>query len=788
MKTTERLLTKECPARSWLFSLAPLLACLLAATAAAQPTFPTEEPPTVNSIEVEFVGVRNVSEQNILAHILLREGEPFSLALADQSIRSLYESGNFENIQVRQSPAGDNRIDLTFVVTPLYRISGIRFRGNQKVDTDDLEDEIELEVGQALDRQRVNRAAVAIFDYLQERGFSNARVTFEIERNEAEGTGEVIFLVEEGQRFEINDIDFRGNTAFSEGELENVMETQEYIFLWSLIVGNGRLVEGQLEDDLELLREHYRDAGYLDVRIDPAAVEFLYPDEEEVDIIITIDEGRQYTVGEISFADHTLFNTEVLRAQLDLQPGDVFSPTQIEEAKTAIRDFYGRFGYLDAFPRVERSPNMETGAIDVTFRISEGERYHVESINIQGNTKTRSDVIVRELALAPGDVFDLVRMKTSEARLRNTRFFESVNLSPEEVNVPNRRNLRINVEEGRTGSINFGAGFSTLESIVAFAEFQQTNFDLFAWNNYFMGGGQKLRIRVSVGLESNTFILSFEEPWLFQRRLAFGFELFRQQSDFLSNDYDELRTGLELYLRRRLFELVDARLSYRIEEVQIEDVSPFASTAIQEEEGSRLVSKAGFGLSRDTRNRFTWTTTGNRVSADWQIAGLGGDTYYLNQEYRATQFFPLFEEPFEQSLRIHGRTGTIFDYTNGRVPFFDRYFLGGPYTIRGFGFRDIGPRDSSFNDPIGGNTMALGQAEYTIRLAQPFGLALFYDVGFVNDDAFDWSPADYADSWGFGARVDIMGAPLNLDFAWPITRPDFEEGGLQFHFSFGTVF
>lgn len=766
-----------------------LLVGLSAPIAAAQGGFPQRDELIVQSIEIEFEGVRNVAPENVRAHILLREGDRFSDILADQSVRSLYESGNFEDVRILETLDGENGINLTFRVTPRYRISSVNFRGNDKVDTDDLEDEIELVAGMALDRPKINAAARALFDYLQNKGYSNAKVSFDIDRDRERGTGAVTFIIEEGQRFEIDDIDFIGNENFSEGKLENQMETQEYLFIWSFIVSSGRLIEEQLEDDLELLREFYRNEGYLDVDIDPAKVELRYPDEDELDIIITIDEGRQYRIGQISFADHTLFNDNTLFSRIQIRSGDVFSPEKIQEASTSVKDFYGRFGYLDTLVRVERSPNLETGNIDVTFRIREGDRYHVEAINVAGNNKTESEVIIRELALAPGDVFDLVRMKASENRLRNTRFFETVNLSPEATNIPNRRNLRVNVTEGRTGNVVFGVGFSSVDDIKAFVEVSQSNFDLFAWDNWFSGGGQKARIKVEYGTESSLFQLSFEEPWLFERRLAFGFQLYRQQSDFVSASFNEVRLGGEIYFRRRLFELVDARLSYLLEEVDIKDVRSSAPFIIREQAGKRVVSKVGLQLSRDTRNAFVWTTRGNLVTATWEFAGVGGDVDYINQEYRATQYFEITDDFLNHSIRLHARTGTIFNHTGGEVPIFDRYFLGGAYSIRGFDTRDVGPRaEEDDEEPRGGNTMAMAQAEYTIRIFDPLGIAAFYDVGYVNEDEFDWSPADLNDSWGVGLRIDVMNAPLNLDFSFPINASDHNDEGFQFHFSFGTTF
>jgi outer membrane protein insertion porin family len=741
----------------------------------------------INAIHVQFEGARNVSEQNVRAHILLRRGEVYRQPLADQSIRALYNSGNFEFIEVKQAALPDGSVDVTFVILPKYRISAIEYVGLNKVEVDDFQEDLVSGVGLPLSPVQVKRDSVTIFDHLQEKGYTNASVSYDIIRDEATGTGRVIFRIDEGRRFKISDIRFTGNTHVDGDDLEDEMETSEYISVWSWIMGSGRLRQDVFREDLGKLRDYYRNLGYLDIEISESDVQLDY-DGDALDITIPVQEGRKYTIGTIEVTGNDLIETAVLLEAMQLRSGAAFTPDSIEAAIEAIKDTYGQYGYLDTFVRVERQPDTATGIIDTTFSIRQGQLFEVENINIQGNTKTKSDVIIRELALAPGDVFDLVRMKASEARLRNTRFFKEVNVSPEETGIEGRRNLRINVTENETGELTFGAGFSSLSEIVAFIEFSQSNFDLFSRRTWFQGGGQKFRVRLSLGTASNAFILSFEEPWLYNRRMAFGFELFRSETDYLSTDYNELRMGLELYLRKRLFELVQGRLSYRLEQVEISDVNDLVADVIKREEGTRSVSKVGFLLSRDSRDAYQWTKRGSRLSYNIEVAGLGGQTNYVNQEARATKYFLLFEKPFDQTLRLHGRAGTIFGFNDRSVPFFDSYFLGGPYTIRGFDFREVGPKDARLNDPVGGNSMALAQIEYTVRLVELLGIAAFYDIGFVNEDKFNWDPSDYNDSWGIGARISVMNAPLNLDFAWPLTSDDVNDEGMQFHFSFGTAF
>jgi outer membrane protein insertion porin family len=418
-------------------------------------------------------------------------------------------------------------------------------------------------------------------------------------------------------------------------------------------------------------------------------------------------------------------------------------------------------------------------------------------------------VIVRELALRPGDVFDLRSMETSENRLNNTRYFEAARLSPEYTNIPGRRDLSVVVKEGRTGNLTFGAGFGSIEQAVVFFELAQGNFDLFNWRSGFRGDGQKLRLRASLGSVSSQLLVVFEEPWLFEQRLAFGTEIFRTESDFNSSDFNELRTGFEMYLRRQLFELVEARMSYRLEIVEIFDVD-FGTSSTGDpdrEDGSRpndgiadvyqaadgdkdVISKVGITLLRDTRNSFLFTRRGNRTSLSSELAGLGGDISYLKLEARTAQFIPTFDN-LEQTLSIVGRIGTISPYGGSDdVPFYDRFYLGGPESLRGFDFRDISPRDDDDgNESVGGNSYGLISFEYGFRIAEPLGLVVFYDLGFVKESDYNFSLSNYASNWGIGARILLMGSPLKLDLGFPITTPkDVDDDGSQFNFSFGTRF
>ena len=776
-------------------SLISLLAITCSLSLSAQDT---KEYPKVNEVRVEFDGFQSVSEEFVFGNVQLRAGMDYNTALVDQSIRTLYGTGHFEFVEVKVETAEDGSVIVIFEVIPKYTIERIAYSGNKKYKNERLSSKGELEAGLPLDEYQVSEAADKIEAYYVEKGFPDVTVDYRIQRDEATGYAVVLYDIDEGSNVKIKGLFFEGNSAIDDKELAKVLETQKRDWL-SWLTGSGRFDQKKFKEDLELLRTYYRNQGYLDITVDEDSVVLAYKSDGHLEITIPVIEGQFYTLGEMSIENATIFTTGELLSVVDVTPGTAFSPEKVDAAAADIREYYTSRGYLDAGVRAERVPNMQTRAIDLVFRVRESEKFYVESIKVEGNTITKTRVIIRELALRPGDVFDLKRMNTSENRLRNTRYFGDVRMNPESTNVPGRRDLSVTVSEGRTGNFTFGAGFGSVESAVVYFELTQGNFDLFNWRSGFRGDGQKFRFRASLGSTSNEVIIAFEEPWLFEQRLAFGVELFRRESDYNSSDYNELRTGFELYLRRRLFELVEARMSYRFEIVEIFDVNmgtyPDANDGIadvfQAADGEKdVVSKVGLTLLRDTRDSLMFTRRGNRTSLMSELAGLGGDVNYLKLEARTAHFIPTFDL-YEQTFSIIGRVGTVSTYSNSdEVPFYDRFYLGGPDSLRGFEHRDVGPRDNDDEDEaIGGNSYGMLSFEYGFRIAEPLGLVAFYDCGFVNESDYDFSPSNYASNWGIGARIIMMGSPLKLDLGIPITVPDdAEDNGAQFNFSFGTRF
>ncbi len=691
-------------------------------------------------------------------------------------------------------------MDIDFIIIPKYKVASVVFSGNEIYSSNRLRTKVDSYAGGILDERVVKRDVDKLLKYYQDKGYSLVKVKYSIEKNDELGTGVIRFDIDEGGDITIENINFAGNTHIEADALQGNMKTSTWVFLISHLTDWGRFKEEDFQDDLEKLRQYYRNEGYLDVEIDESKVKFDFPNADEpgeMDIDIDIVEGRQYKIGDTTFRNNTLFTSEELAEFVryhKLTNGNVFSPRKVDKLVDDIKNFYGEYGYIETIVRALRRPNIETGNIDVTIDIIESERFYLESIVIQGNSKTKSEVIIRELALAPGEIFDLKRMQNSENRLKNTRFFDEITLTPEVTNIPNRRNLRIVAKEARTGNVTFGAGFSTVESFVATAELSQSNFDFLNYKNMFQGAGQKFRIRGSIGSLTNQIIIGFDEPWLFNREVGYGFELFRTDSGYYSDVYSELRTGMTHYLRKHIIEFIEAKLAYTVEDVNIYSVSGSAPQTIKNEAGHRSISEVTLSFLRDTRDSTMFATDGTRLEFLQTLAGgpFMGQTNLYRIEARAGAWFRLGDywsavRPGNPVLSFIARTGSVTGYGGKDVPFFEKYFLGGAYNMRGYKYRKFGPLEKG--EPLGGDTFGYASAEYSIEIVIPeIRFAVFYDVGFLNANSWDFDPTNYNDDVGIGFRIMLMGAPMRIDIAHPVTSAADNNDGLQFNFSFGTLF
>lgn len=744
-------------------------------------------PQRVQQIEVRHVGPAAASDELIRANIRVKVGDPLVKTNVDDDVRNLYNTGYFYNIRVAEERV-DGGVKLIYVVQGKPVLTDVRFVGNTKFSTSKLQKELTSKIGQPLDERKLFADAQKIQTKYQKAGYQRTKAEYKLNINENAGRGSVTIEITEAPKVKITDIQFVGAAAFTEKQLAKQLKTKEkWMFSW--LTGSDKFKDDQFDEDKERLADFYRNKGYLDFEI--KSVDYEYPRPDRMVIKFQLFEGKQYKVGAVAVKGNAVFPTTELERDIRMTAGQTFTPEGQRKDVDSLRDFYGSKGYIDARVNAVRTPNTETGNMDVTYQVAENDKSYVEKIEIKGNVKTKDKVIRRELAISPGETFDMVRVRLSKQRLENLNYFEKVDAQPEPTEVRDRKNLVVSVEEKNTGNMSVGAGFSSIESVVGFVEVSQGNFDMFK-PPWFTGGGQKMRLRASYGSQRQDYLLSFVEPWFLDRKLAFSVDLYHRNTAFQSALYDQVQTGMRLGLEKALWtDFFRGNVSYTIEDVGISNVDPAASPELRAENGTQIVSKIGAGLVYDSRTGGLVPTGGQRLEFISELAGgpVGGEADFYRLELRGSQYLRGFWEG--QTWEIIGRIGSIQAYGGDRITLFNRYFLGGPRTMRGFRFGDVSPRDS-LTEPLGGNTYWLGSVEYSIPLIDRLRFAMFYDIGNVYSSSFSFNPNTakgermFQDNVGFGLRINIPNlGPLRLDYGIPLATDRFQNKSGRFNFDVG---
>ncbi len=738
--------------------------------------------PIVRDIDIQYIGPKTVAKSVILSNMRTTVGQVYSAASVEEDVRNLYATGYFTNLAIKDEPLGDG-VKVNVVVQPKPLVKEIVITGANRVKESRVKKEIKSKTGDPLSEQQVSADADKIKDLYLGKGYNQVQVSYKIDTNEEFGRSVVTFIISEGDRAYVTSVSFVGNQHLTTKELCKIMKTRKKNLL-SFINKSGLFKDDDFRQDLDNLRTYYNSKGYIDMSVKD--VKFTYPKKGEMTVQITVFEGIQYTVGKIDFTGNALYTKDELRVYrgykiVRMDEGKVYSPRAFtkegkepdEELPTLdndikrIRDVYGTKGYIDMQVTPERQANVSSGKIDILYHIVENSQSYVEQIIIQGNNRTKDKVIRRELAVAPGQIYDSVRAEQSKKRLENLQYFEKVDISPQDTTVPNRKNMVVTVEEKRTGSITFGAGFSSVDSLLGFVEITQGNFDLFNFP-YFTGGGEKFRVRLQYGLERQDFEVSFKEPWFLEQRLALGYDLFYHNATYLSTYYNERNYGASVSLARAFGPFWSGSITYTLQEYDLYDFASNSSPELLMEQGYRSDSSITLGMSFDNRDSVMLSRRGVHADFSAQFAGgpLLGQTNIYKFQADAQKYILL---PFDMILTIAGATG-VADYygSSSSVPLFDRYFIGGSRSVRGFGNRDIGPIDSN-NEPLGGNTMAYSNLELTFPIMDRVRGAIWNDVGFLDARPFHYNDAieELNMAAGVGLRLNLPIGPLRLDYGIP---------------------
>ena len=762
----------------------PRLMCACAAVALWAGLGFSSAATTIQAVLIETRG-GVVDEGFVRERLRMREGETFDRGRLMQDVRTLEQTGRFADVQVDAEPSPGG-IRVRYTIVPKHRISELMIEGADALGNRRVREIMALRLGDIVDEAVLAAGARRVQDEYVKKYRPATRIAWTLEPTDPPGTSRVRIRVKEAPRAVINDFQFAGVHSFSDETLRKAMLTRAYRWFnpvhW--FSSAGRVDEDQLAGDAYRIRRFYADAGYLDAKVPAPRIEPTGSTRARA--VFQVEEGSQYHIGRILFEGMKAVTEDELRRTIRLRTGDIASRQALDDAQDAILDYYGNRGYIrtTAEPRVE--PQAEPGRADVIFPVKEGEISTIRDIRILGQSQTQDVVIRRELVVEPGEKFNRTRVRTSEQRLRNLGYFASVYSYPESTPDPAYSDLVFQVEEQRMGQASVGAGFSSIDSFTTFFELSHGNMQLSEWPP--VGGGQKLRLRGTLGTQRTDAEIEFTEPYFLDRRLTFGATLYHRDLRYESSEYDIQRTGGEVSLSRPIPGRSRARLAYGLERINLYNMGEDVSDTIRAEEGARLKSFSTFSLTRETRDQLWAPTRGNNSRLLVGLAGgpLMGDTDWYKVEGQVSQYIPLLST--NRVVLLRARAGAIEEFGDSdRVPIFDRYFLGGPTSVRAFKYREVGPVDED-EEPLGGRSLSFVSAEYIQRVASMLRLSCYWDGGMVVTDAFEWG-GRLNTGVGVGVYVDIPFLPIKFYYAWPLEAdPHNDRGNGVFSFMIGHSF
>jgi len=724
----------------------------------------------VHSISIE--GNQRIDDAAILGQITVNVGEQMTTEISREQIRKIYDMGFFEDVQVKTKPAL-NGIDVIFVVTEKPFTVEIIFDGNKELSKDKLKEIVTLKSQVLSDQKEIKVSAEKIRDAYRKDGYHNAQVIPVVQALD-ETRNRITFFIQEGKRARIRDIVFEGVTVVEQDDLLAVMANREWVPIISLLTDAGILHQEELPNDVERIREFYSNKGYLDVQVGLPSI-VLSDDKESFTLTFHIVEGFPYTIGTVRYEGNTVFKKEELERQSLLRPMDVFQRTLVRREVTRITDRYGEKGYSFAEVTPSLVPNPQSLKADVTFVIKEGALIRVREIHIIGNDKTRDNVIRREMRVDEQEVINSVAIKRSFQRLNNLKFFETVEILPNQV-AEDKVDLDVKVKEKPTGSFSIGGGFSTLDQFTAIANITEGNL---------FGLGYLVKIRGQVGGRRTLGVLTFRNPALFDGLTSFQIDGFSTRTNFLT--YLQDRAGMTFQFGRSFSEFMAGSITLVGEAIKIKNPSIDAPSFIRAQVGSQSTTGFRGSLFRDSRDNFQDPRRGSRtgLQVGFGTEALGGTNNFYRVSLDGLKYIPL--PLWDLRAAFRGRFGIAEGYGGDSVPLTELFFVGGINSLRGFRFGRAGPVTSS-GTLAGGNKQVIFNAELIFPVipdAKLNGVVFFdYGKGFAEGDALslDLRPAS-----GLEVRWVSPFGPLRA--AWGINldaRPN--EQTSVFAFSVGNVF
>jgi outer membrane protein insertion porin family len=716
--------------------------------------------------KVLVTGNKRIEGDAIKKNIKTKPGDVYIAKSLSQDLKAVYSMGYFEDIRIDAEESPQGKV-IIFKVKEKATIRIIRFQGNKVYKDDEIKENLSIRTGSILNIFKVRSNIKRIEELYKEKNYHNVKVSYTIHQLET-NQADLEFIIQEGENVLIRHIIFEGNNAYKDKKLKKMMETSEKGF-FSWMTSSGELNRENLEQDIAKLSAFYYNNGYIQAKVGEPQIEFC---EDWIDITIKIDEGPRFKVSKVNITGDLILSEEELKKKLKITKETYYNREIVRNDVLALTDLYSDEGYAHAeiSPRIDK--NFDELIVNIAYVVAKRNLVYFENIVIGGNKKTRDKVIRRELMVYEQELFNGRGLKRSVRNLYRLDYFEDIKINTVKGSADDKMILKIDVTEKPTGTFSFGAGYSTTESVFGMASITQ--------NNLF-GRGQILGLDAQIGGTTTLYKLNFTEPWLFDIPLSARFDLYDWETDY--DTYDKKSRGGGVRFSYPVYNFMRASIGYNYEVADIENISENASESIKDLEGKNTTSSITTSLVYDSRNKRFNPTKGSRHIVSVEYAGLGGDVAFTKYLGETGWYIPVFKDIV---TFLHGEIGYVQENSGGILPDYERFYLGGLNSLRGYDWQDIYVLDEN-GDEIGGDKFVQFNVELIFPLLKQQGVVglLFYDTGNVYNDGESIDLGNLRQTAGFGFRWYSPMGPIRLERGFIID--DVGSGG-QWEFGMGTSF
>ena len=727
---------------------------------------------------VEVKGTKVLDPDVVLMRLTTRRGDKPDAAEIDQEVKRIWELGYFSDVQVSLEQRHDG-LYVVYTVTEKPRLDSITIEGNDELDDDDIYSVMSSKSGSILNESLLAEDIQKILEAYRKKGFYLATVEQSLDSRGATAT--LTIRINEGKQLYIEAVRVEGVSQLDEGDVKDQLLLSERTII-SWITGTGVLKEELIERDSAAITSYYLDHGFMDISVGAVKVDYS---DSGITVTFPIQEGARYTLGDVSFSGDLIDTEERMRKEISTDKlaakKEYFNLSVMQSDVKNLTDFYADYGY--AFANIDAQPAKRgdgSQTVDINFNIAKKNKVYVRRVLVEGNDKTRDNVILREMRLTDGEQFEGNRLRRSTERLNKLGFFEVAEAELVPTDQEDEVDLKVKVKEKPTGALMAGVGYSTFSQVGVAGTIMERNL----W-----GKGYLLSLQASFSGLRDAYTLSFTNPRFYDTPLSIGADLYHWRDDYI--DYVKRTSGGVMRFGYPIGEYTSVGWGYRLEQYKIYDLNENAAEIIRQYSGKDRITSAVLGrITRDSTDRER-PTSGNidMISAEYGGGFMGGDDDYINLTAEHQSYYQLWPDHV-----LHGRIKGSMLFENGSkdIPVFERFWMGGMNSVRGYDSRDIVPRDRKTGDRIGGTRMAFMNLEYIYTLNNEFGLYVvpFYDMGFNIDDDHDYTWDDeILKSAGLELRWRSPMGDLRFSYGIPFDedRRGHKSSG-RFEFSMGQIF